>query len=67
MVFSLDHAPVLSSPPQVHIKVRLLKETLRKYILKLSVTSLSCHQLDEEEEEEFLTALQKNKKEPALI
>lgn len=51
-VFSLDHAPVLSIPPQIHIKVRLLKEALGKYILKLSVTSLSRHQLEAEREEE---------------
>lgn len=40
-VFSLDHAPVLNIPPQIHIKVCLLKEMLGKYILKLSVTSLA--------------------------
>ena len=57
-VFSLDHAPVLNIPPQIHIKVCLLKEMLGKYILKLSVTSLACHQLEEDkdEAEQFLTA-----------
>lgn len=58
-VFSLDHAPVLNIPPQIHIKVCLLKEMLGKYILKRSVTSLSRHQLEEEKEEEgeFLTVV----------
>lgn len=51
-VFTFDHAPALNIPPQIHIKVCLLKEMLGKYILKLSVTSLSRHQLEEEKEEE---------------
>lgn len=50
-VLSLDHAPALSIPPQIHIKVCLQKEMLGKYILKRSVTSLSRHQLEEEEED----------------
>lgn len=41
-VFSLDHAPALSVPPQIHIKVSPLKETLAKYICERSVASLSC-------------------------
>lgn len=50
MVFTFEHAPVLDIPPQINIKVCVLKEMLGKYILKLSVTSLSRHQLEDEVE-----------------
>lgn len=52
VVFTLDHALVMNIPPQINIKVCLLKEMLGKYILKLSVISLSCHQLEEKKEKE---------------
>lgn len=66
VVFTFEHAPVLDIPPQINIKVCVLKEMLGKYILKLSVTSLSRHQLEDkvetkEEEEEFLTKYQRRR------
>lgn len=50
-VFALDHAPVPDLPPHINIKVCPLKERLGKYILELSVTSLSRHQLEDDKTE----------------
>lgn len=52
VVFTLEHVPLLNISPQINIKVCLQEEMLGKYILKPSVISLSCHQLDD-----FLTVV----------